>query len=82
MQVVLQPLQMNLLRCEHILQMGILATLLNQAQDVQPAQATRSSKRLRQARLLPDNQENVELRQIVLAPVVLHVASLLLKKEA
>jgi hypothetical protein len=81
-QVTLQPLQMDLLRCEHILQMRMLSTLLNQAQDVQPAQATRSSKRLRQPRLLPVMQEHMEVKPLLLTPQVAHLARPLLPPEA
>ena len=63
---------MDLLRCEHGLQMRMLPTLLDQAQGVQPAQATRSGKRLRQFRLLPVIQEHMQVEPLLLTPQVAH----------
>src|SRR6266852_7129095 len=61
---------MGLLRCEHGLQMSMLLALLDQAQSVQPAQTTRSGKRVRQLRFLPIIQEHVEVEPLLLTPQV------------
>ena len=65
---ILQSLQMDLLRCEHGLQMRMLLALLDQAQGVPPAQATRSGKRLHQLLFLPIIQEHVEVEMLLLTP--------------
>src|SRR5262249_987101 len=82
LQFILHSLHVDLLRCEHGLQMSMLPSLLDQAQCVLPAQTTRSGERLRQLWCLPIIQEHPQIEPLLLTPEMAHWARPLLSPGA